>query len=63
MTPEQALEILSQVAAKYQGTLQDHQALQASLEVIKGLLPKPAPVAPSEPAAAPAPAPVAEVAE
>jgi hypothetical protein len=45
MTPEQALNILSQVAAKYQGTLQDHQALQAALEVIKGLLPK------SEPAA------------
>jgi len=45
MTPEQAIEILSQCAANHRGTLQDHQALQASLEVVKGLLPKPAPVA------------------
>jgi hypothetical protein len=62
MTPEQAIEILSQCAAKYQGTLQDHQALQASLEVIKGLLPKPAPVA-CEPVVAPTPPPVVEVVE
>ena len=35
MDKQQALEILSQCAAKYVGTLADHQALQAALEVLK----------------------------
>jgi hypothetical protein len=40
MTPEQALEILSQVAANAQCTLQQHYTLQEALKVIKELLPK-----------------------
>tara|TARA_R110000868_G_scaffold250282_2_gene506755 strand:+ start:15781 stop:15930 length:150 start_codon:yes stop_codon:yes gene_type:complete len=43
MTPEQALTNLSNVAAAFQGTLQQHQALQESLQVIgEALKPKPA---------------------
>jgi hypothetical protein len=40
MTPEQAFEILSQVAANAQCTLQQHYTLQEALKVIKELLPK-----------------------
>ena len=38
MDKQQALEILSQCAAKYVGTLADHQALQAALEVFKAMV-------------------------
>lgn len=49
MTPQEALGILQQAAAKVVGTLQDHQVLQAALQVIQGALE-------AKPAEAPAPA-------
>lgn len=50
MTPEQALQNLSNVAAAFQGTLQQHQALQESLKVIGEALAKPVPAELVEPA-------------
>ena len=35
MTIEQALQLLRQVAERYQGTFQDHQALQVALATIE----------------------------
>lgn len=38
MTPEIALQNLANAAATYRGTLQEHQALQDSLGVIRNLV-------------------------
>lgn len=35
MTPQQAHQLLTQLASVYKGTLQEHQALQQALEVLK----------------------------
>lgn len=40
MTPDQAYDILKEVAEKYQGTFQDHCAMQTALRVIFELLPQ-----------------------
>ena len=51
MTPQEALQVLGQVAAKFVGTLADHQAIQRALEVLKvDAAPKPEPAGESEPA-------------
>lgn len=34
MTPKQALNLLSQVAAIYKGTLEEHQSLQEAVKVL-----------------------------
>ena len=41
MTVEQALNILSQVASQFRGTLQDHQTIIKAFEVIKKTLDEP----------------------
>lgn len=38
MKTDQALELLSQLAAQYKGTLEEHNALQTALNVIKEAL-------------------------
>jgi hypothetical protein len=38
MTPQNALDLLGQCAAKYLGTLADHQALQQAVQVLQGVL-------------------------
>ena len=35
MTPNQAFDLLTQVCSAFRGTLQEHQALQKALEVLK----------------------------
>ena len=40
MTPEQALEVLDNVASKYMGTRQDHIMITQALNVLRELLPK-----------------------
>ena len=35
MTKEQAFQMVSQAIAQYRGTLQEHQALQEALKVLK----------------------------
>jgi len=34
ITPSQALDVLSQIAAQYKGTLKEHQILQQALQVL-----------------------------
>lgn len=34
LTPLQALDVLSQIAAQYKGTLKEHQILQQALQVL-----------------------------
>lgn len=41
MTPQQAHQLLSQLASVYKGTLQEHQNLQQALEVLKPTESKP----------------------
>jgi len=42
MTPEQALNLLEQVAGKYLGTKEDHAQLSLAVEIIrKAISPKP----------------------
>ena len=36
MKKDEAIKIIEQVCAQYRGTLQDHQTIQAALEIIKG---------------------------
>jgi hypothetical protein len=44
MTRDEALKIVTQVCVNYRGTLQEHQAIQTALQVIKDALePKPEP--------------------
>jgi hypothetical protein len=38
MTPQDALNLLGQCAAKYMGNLADHQALQQAVQVLQGVL-------------------------
>lgn len=37
MTPEQAVDVLDQVAAKYAGTRQEHQILLDALKLLRDL--------------------------
>lgn len=41
MTPEQALNILSQAAAEFRGTRREHEMLEQAVRVLSGALPKP----------------------
>jgi hypothetical protein len=41
MTPQQAYDILKEVAEKYKGTFQDHCAMQTALRVIARLIDPP----------------------
>lgn len=34
LNPSQALDVLSQIAAQYKGTLKEHQILQQALQVL-----------------------------
>lgn len=38
MKREEAINLVTQVCVMYKGNLQEHQALQQALEVIKGLV-------------------------
>lgn len=38
MKREEAINLVTQVCVMYKGNLQEHQALQQALEVIKGLI-------------------------
>ena len=40
MTKEQAMQLLSQLAANYRGTLEEHQNLQNALKVVSDLVTK-----------------------
>lgn len=48
MTPEQALEILSQMAAQTHATLADHQAAQVALNVLKRAIQGPSEIEPKD---------------
>jgi hypothetical protein len=46
MSPQEALNVLQQAAAKFLGTLQDHQVLQTALQTLAGAIPSEAAPAP-----------------
>lgn len=41
MTPEEAIKILDNVAAKYMGTRQDHALLTQALQILKDFIQQP----------------------
>jgi hypothetical protein len=42
MQPDQALQVLAQVAAEFRGTRKDHEMIEQALRTISTLIPKPA---------------------
>ena len=49
MKPEQAIEILRDVAAQFRGTLKEHQTVQAALAVLDQSIQEPEPEPEKEP--------------